>query len=117
VKSRKTELFLLLVCFAVFVLPLLFFDKILNDSYARNLDSAAGFLREKLLHEASRVSESLKPSTYVKNTIAEIHTDLLPEIVPELADMFVSDSFGKDEFNPELPERIKASSELAVQCN
>lgn len=142
-KSRKAEPFLILVCFAVFSLPLLFFYRILGDSYVRNLDYTAGFLREKLLHNAARISENLKPEAYLKNTFAQIHADLLPGIVPEVADMHVQDDFGSNEFTPELPEVIwqalrnhsleplmvvvnppgfnnaffKASAELVEQCS
>ncbi|MBU1108229.1 MAG: hypothetical protein KKB51_16270 [Candidatus Riflebacteria bacterium] len=95
---------LLLAGFIVLAAPLLFFNSLLTTALQRTEDSKMGLLREKMLQEAERIKELLKPAAYIKETIRKVHSEILPEVTRDLIKLRPAKDFGRDIFDKRLPE-------------
>mgnify|MGYP000848167859 FL=1 len=97
---------LLLAGFLVLVIPLAFFNGLLNAAMERTRESAMGLMREEILQAAERIKDQCRPAAYVREVIKNIHQKLLPEVKPELIRMFPAENFGRAEFSSELPQKF-----------
>ncbi len=72
-------------------------------------ESAMSLLREEILLTAERIKDQCRPAAYVREVIRKIHQDLLPQVRPELIKMFPAENFGRAEFSPDLPQKLRQS--------
>lgn len=110
-ESGKRRVSLLLVGLLVWFLPLLFFTSILQEVIKRNRDAAISLLREKILYVAEKANEKFKPDIFVKNTIARAHQTIMPDVLPELAQMIPSEDFGLTDFTRSTPQQFSLQLE------
>lgn len=106
----KTRLVILLLAGLIVVAaPLLFFNNLLNTARQRTEDAAMALLREKMLQEAERIKDLMRPENYVKETIRKIHGELMPEVTSEIVRMLPEPDFGREIFDARLPEKFLSS--------
>ncbi len=98
----QEKLLLLLAGFFLLAIPASFFAGLAQKSLERNRQTAFGLMRERLLNEAERVTEQLKPANYVRSVIRKIHQDILPTVTPEQINMLPDVNFGEKEFSRSL---------------
>ncbi|HQB82603.1 MAG TPA: hypothetical protein PLR50_03835 [Candidatus Rifleibacterium sp.] len=104
--AETSQAALLLAGFLVLVIPLAFFNSLLNAAMERTRESAMGLLREEILQTAERIKDHCRPGVYVREVIKKVHQKLLPEVRPELIKMFPAKNFGQEEFSSELPQKF-----------
>ncbi len=107
-RSSDTRLIITLLSgLIVLAAPLLFFQGLLSKALQRTEDASMALLREKILQESERIKNLMKPSFFVKETMRRAHSELLPEITPELIKLLPDSDFGKDIFAGSLPGNLQ----------
>lgn len=107
--ERKNHFALLLIGLVVMILPLWFFNSLLKNALETAKESSLAYLREDILQTAENVRNLSKPAVYVKEAIEKIHSEVLPEITPDIVKMRPDLLFGQDQFNSELPGKLLAA--------
>ncbi len=51
----------------------------------------------------------MKPASYLREVIKQIHGELLPEVTPDIVKMIPSKDFGQEQFSAALPEKLLTS--------
>ncbi len=96
----------MLIGFLVLAIPLAFFNHLLQAALEQTRSASLGLMREEILQTAEQIRTQMKPATYVKDTVRQIHRKLLPEIVPGMVKMRPDIDFGKEQFSASLPESM-----------
>lgn len=104
----KSNYFVLITGLLVFGIPVIFLNFLSNKIVSRTRETTSELLREKILQELESFKSRLKPANYVKHIIRKVHTEVLPEIKPEIVRLFPDKSFGADQFNQTLPPKFVA---------
>ncbi len=105
--TRKRDRFtLILTGFVVLLVPLWFFNGLLQTALERTRESSLSLLRQELLLAAEKVRRALKPEFYVEDVLREVHREVMPQIPPDLIVMQPQKDFGHDIFDASLPAKI-----------
>jgi len=107
--GKINRLTILVAGFLVLAIPLWFFWSLLHSALERTREASLGLLREEILQTAEQIRTQMKPASYVKEVIKKVHSELLPEITPDIVKMVPDKDFGHEQFSAALPEKLLTS--------